>query len=85
MIDVPEPVRNKAIAAGAVGRLEHLPQLITRLESKWNIAVGVPLGDGTEAYVAEATPADGGAAVLKLLIPREGEPCACLEVGARWR
>lgn len=73
VIDVPGTVRNKATAAGALDWLEHLPQLISRLESEWDIAVGAPFSDGTEAFVAEATLTDGGAAVLKLLIPRDGD------------
>jgi len=70
---IPEAVRRKALAAGAAGWLEGLPALVADLEREWAIRVGPPLDGGTEAFVAEATLEDGRAAVLKLLVPRDGE------------
>src|SRR5439155_1488294 len=42
-------------------------------EQEWGIAVGDAFTDATEAFVAEATRADGTAAVLKLVVPRSGD------------
>ena len=72
MIDVPQVVRNKAVAAGATAWLRDLPDLVAGLERDWSIDVGEPYTGGTEAYVARATLADGTPAVLKLLVPRDG-------------
>jgi streptomycin 6-kinase len=58
MIDVPAVVRNKARAAGAGDWLERLPALVSSLEAGWSITVGHPY-EGTEAFVADATLADG--------------------------
>jgi streptomycin 6-kinase len=63
-------VRNKALAVGAARWIEDLPELIAGLERDWSITVGRPYRDATEAYVAEATLADGTPAALKLMIPR---------------
>jgi hypothetical protein len=69
MIDVPAVVRNKARAAGAEDWLERLPALVSSLEADWSITVGHPYEGGTEAFVADATRADGTPAVLKVLVP----------------
>ena len=69
MIDVPAVVRNKARAVGAEDWLERLPTLVSSLEADWSIAVGHPYEGGTEAFVADATRADGTPAVLKVLVP----------------
>ncbi|MGI9644538.1 MAG: aminoglycoside phosphotransferase family protein [Ilumatobacteraceae bacterium] len=71
MIDVPEVVRNKAIAAGATSWLSDLPDLVAALEREWSITVGEPYSGGTEAYVARVALADGTPAVLKLLVPHD--------------
>ncbi|HEX5268216.1 MAG TPA: aminoglycoside phosphotransferase family protein [Acidimicrobiales bacterium] len=68
MIEVSAVVANKARAAGAEDWLERLPGLVSSLEADWSIAVGRPYEGGTEAFVAEATRADGTPAVLKVLI-----------------
>lgn len=70
MIDVPDAVRAKALAAGASRWLDELGALINALEDDWEITVGRPFVDGTEAYVARAEQADGTPAVLKLMVPR---------------
>ena len=72
MIDVPAVVRNKARAAGAEDWLERLPALVSSLEADWSITVGQPYEGGTEAFVADATRADGTPAVLKVLVPGTG-------------
>jgi len=69
-------VRSKALAAGAEQWLNDLPGLIADLERDWSISVGRPYGDPTEAFVAEATLDDGTLAVLKLVIPRDGDHAA---------
>jgi streptomycin 6-kinase len=72
VIEVPQVVRNKAVAVGASSWLDDLPQLVAGLEQDWSIAVGRPYQDATEAFVAEATLHDGTDAVVKVLIPRTG-------------
>jgi streptomycin 6-kinase len=72
MIEVPAIVRNTARAAGAEDWLERLPALVSSLETGWSISVGHPYEGGHEAFVADATRADGTPAVLKVLIPRNG-------------
>jgi streptomycin 6-kinase len=59
MIEVPTVVRNKVRAAGAEDWLEALPTLVSGLEADWSIVVGRPYQGGSEAFVAEATRADG--------------------------
>jgi streptomycin 6-kinase len=66
-------VRNKALAEGAGRWLRDLPDLVAELEGEWSITVGRSYEDTTEAFVAEATLADGTPAVLKLLIDRPGD------------
>ena len=58
---------------GATEWLEELPALVASLEREWSITVGRAYDGGTEAFVAEATLADGTPAVLKLLVPRAGD------------
>ena len=66
-------VRNKSLAADAGRWLRDLPDLVAELEREWSITVGRSYEDTTEAFVAEATLADGTPAVLKLLIDRPGD------------
>ncbi len=63
-------LRNKAVAAGATEWLGGLSSLVDSLASEWGFSVGDAFADGTEAFVAAVTMHDGGAAVLKLLLPR---------------
>ncbi|MDX6319651.1 MAG: streptomycin 6-kinase, partial [Nocardioidaceae bacterium] len=72
-LHVPEIVRRKALNAGAERWLDDLPDLVAGLERDWSITVGSTFGDSTEAYVAEATTDMGEPAVLKLIVPRDGE------------
>jgi streptomycin 6-kinase len=72
-IDVPEVVRRKAVLAGAEDWLRSLPELVAALERDWSITVAAAFPDSTEAYVAAATTAAGQPAVLKLIVPRDGD------------
>jgi len=67
---VPDVVANAAAACGAGGWLRDLPGLIAELEAEWSVSVGRPFPHSSEAFVAEASLADGTPAVLKLLIPQ---------------
>ncbi|HET8682381.1 MAG TPA: aminoglycoside phosphotransferase family protein [Micromonosporaceae bacterium] len=73
---VPRTVRAKALAAGARQWLDDLPSLVAGLERDWSIRVGQAFSGATEAFVAEATLDGGVPAVLKLLVPRDGEAAA---------
>ena len=76
MIEISDVVRNKALVAGAAEWLEALPDLIVELEREWDLVVGGMLDGATEAFVAEATLADGTRAVVKLIVPRAGDAAA---------
>jgi streptomycin 6-kinase len=76
MLNVPAVVREKALAVGAVAWVDGLPELIRAIEEDWDISVGQPYGDSTEAFVAEATCGDGTPVVLKLLVPRDRDAAA---------
>ncbi len=67
-------MRAKAVQAGAQEWLDTLPALIDDLTTRWQLTPGKALGDGTEAYVVTVTRADGVPAVLKLVVPRPGDP-----------
>lgn len=69
-LEVPQLVRNKAVSIGATAWLEALPGVVGDLQREWDITVGGAFTDGTEAFVAEVTCADGSPAVLKLMLPR---------------
>jgi len=66
-------VRQKAFAVGARAWLDDLPLLVASLEQDWGITVGDAYRDSTEAYVARAAREDGTQAVLKLIVPRDGD------------
>jgi len=61
------------MAAGAERWLDELPALIASLEREWSLTVGRAYDDATEAFVAAARLDDGTPAVLKLLVPGEGD------------
>lgn len=75
-VKVPAVVREKALAAGAHHWLDEVPELIRSLETEWEITVGRPFRDSTEALVVEVTRGDGTPAVLKLIVPRDGDAAA---------
>jgi len=72
-IELPAVVRNKAVAAGAEWWIDALPEIVASLERDWSITVGAAFDEGTEAFVAEAAMADGGPAILKVLVPRDAD------------
>src|SRR3954468_13443678 len=76
MVDIPDVVRKKARAVGADAWVDELPALVAALETEWQIVIGRAYRDSTEAYVAEATLDDGTPAVLKLIVPRDGDAAA---------
>jgi streptomycin 6-kinase len=76
MMNVPNVVREKALAVGAEAWIDELPLLVRTVEDEWRITVGQAYRDATEAFVAEATCEDGTAAVLKLIVPRDGDAAA---------
>ena len=71
MIEVPEIVRNKAVAVGAEAWLEALPDLVVGLQREWELTLGRTYTSGTEALVLDAMLGGGEPAVLKLLLPRD--------------
>jgi streptomycin 6-kinase len=70
-VAIPVEVRQRAVAAGDVGRrwLDALPDLVTGLERDWAIVVGDALHGGSAGLVARAINAAGEAVVLKLGSP----------------
>jgi streptomycin 6-kinase len=73
-VKVPDAVRVTATAAGPPGLrwLESLGELLTALEDEWDVTVGRTMPGGTASLVAEATRADGTAAVVKVAMPDPG-------------
>jgi streptomycin 6-kinase len=89
-LDVPEPVRLKALAMGNTGEawLAGLAHTLPELAHAWALMLGQPMRDGTEALVVEATTADGREAVLKVFPPAgagaaRGEVETLLAAGGR--
>jgi streptomycin 6-kinase len=76
MIEIPNVVREKALAVQASAWIDELPLLIRTIEADWGIAVGRAYRDSTEALVTEAVCADGTEAVLKLIVPRDADAAA---------
>ena len=70
MFELPEVVRNRAVAEGHTDWIEQLDETIRSLELDWSIELGRTYDEGTEAFVADAVLADGTPAVLKVLVPR---------------
>jgi streptomycin 6-kinase len=70
-IDVPDAVRVTARAHGELGAqwLADLPAIFAELERRWDVTIGATFTGGTAACVAEATMADGSAAVVKVAMP----------------
>lgn len=73
LINVPEPVRKRAVAAGEEAWLAWLPGTVGRLEREWGFRAGRTLSGGSEALVVEVRCDDGTPAVLKLLMPRNDD------------
>ncbi len=71
LIDVPAPVRRRALLLGAQRWLDDLPCLIEEIAHTWQLSdLSGPFQDATEAYAVGVTCADGTRAVLKLIVPR---------------
>lgn len=70
-IDVPDAVRVTARSHGALGAqwLADLPAIFAELERRWGVVIGATFTGGTAGCVAEATMADGSAAVVKVAMP----------------
>ncbi|HEY6836109.1 MAG TPA: aminoglycoside phosphotransferase family protein [Gaiellaceae bacterium] len=75
-MEIPEVVREKALAVRAEAWLDALPELVRSIELDWRIAVGRAYPHATEAFVAEASTEAGEPAVLKLIVPRSGDAAA---------
>jgi streptomycin 6-kinase len=73
VIRVPGVVRRTALAVGAGQWLDDPPLLVASVGQEWGIAIGAACGDSTEALIARATCEDDTPAVLKLIVPRNGE------------
>lgn len=69
-IELPAVVRNRATAVGAQWWIDGIDDLVAALADDWDFALGRSFDEGTEAFVAQVTRADGSAAVLKVLVPR---------------
>ena len=69
--DVPELVRQRAMANGASGRrwLDGLPETVERLAAAWDLTLGEPFSGGTAGFVVAAEDATGTACVLKIAMP----------------
>ncbi|HET8893682.1 MAG TPA: aminoglycoside phosphotransferase family protein [Gaiellaceae bacterium] len=76
MVQITDVVRRKALAAGAERWLDDLPALTAELEDEWGITLGNVYEHSTEALVIDVTCVDGTPAVLKLIVPRDGDAAA---------
>jgi streptomycin 6-kinase len=76
MFSIPEAVRHKAQAAGALPWLAGLPDLVAHLEREWAVRLVHRLDGGTEAFLAEVLCEDGTPAVLKLIMPGDATAAA---------
>ena len=76
MIEIPDVVREKALAVGASAWIDELPILVHTIEADWGLTVGRSYRNSTEEFVAEAVCQDGSKAVLKLIVPRDAGAAA---------
>jgi len=74
-VDVPDLVRQRAMANGVAGRrwLDDLPEVVAALAERWGLEIGEPLQGGTAAFVTAATDRSGRACVLKVAMPLDME------------
>jgi len=68
-LDIPDAVRNYALAEGCAVWLDELPTLVQSLAYDWSLTLGVTLHGGHAAFVAEATTSGGTGVVLKVGVP----------------
>jgi streptomycin 6-kinase len=73
-LQVPELARQRALAAGAVGRrwLADLPEVVRSLAERWGLSVGAACSGGTASFVAAAVDGDGRDVVLKVAMVLDG-------------
>lgn len=69
--EIPEIIVGRATAAGEVGLkwLRDLPEIVSSLESEWNIKIGEVLTGGSHALVAKAFEKQREEYVLKIEVP----------------
>ena len=72
-MDIPAPVRNRAIDEGHGAWLEVLPTIVAKLIARWNLTAGTPFAEGTAAFVCPVALADDTRAVLKVGPPPDAE------------
>lgn len=72
-LDVPELVRQRAMANGIGGRrwLDDLPEVVESLADRWGLQLGKSFRGGTAAFVIGATDGAGRRCVLKVVMPVE--------------
>jgi streptomycin 6-kinase len=68
-LDIPDRVRETAIAGGSEAWLDALPAVVDSLAREWSLEIGPSLAGGHAALVVEVTLPDGIPAVLKLGVP----------------
>lgn len=68
-LDVPDEVRNRALADGHAAWLDGLPSVLDSLARDWSLTLGATMRGGNAALVVEATLADGAPAVVKVGVP----------------
>ncbi len=80
-LDVPDLVRQRALAHGAVGRswLDRLPDVVATLAGRWDLELGEAFAGGTAAFVVAASDARGTACVLKVAMPLDSDELAGFE------
>jgi streptomycin 6-kinase len=76
-LDVPDIVRNYALAEGYSVWLDELPNLVQSLAEDWSLTIGPTLHGGHAAFVAEATTSEGTRAVLKVGVPGNRSELRC--------
>jgi streptomycin 6-kinase len=76
-LDIPEVVRNYAVAEGYTAWLDDLPTLVQSLADDWSLTIGTTMHGGHAAFVAEATTSDGMRAVLKVGVPGNRSQLKC--------
>lgn len=66
--------RARVATLGPVGAawVAALPDILAELESSWSITIGRALPGGSASYVAHATTASGGRAVVKVAVTADG-------------
>lgn len=80
-VDVPELVRQRALANGSAGRawLDDLPDVVAGLADRWHLELGTAFSGGTAGYVVEAFGPGGVACVLKVAMPLDMDDLAAFE------